>query len=402
MSQNDTQILNAYSTTLRDLLITWADLNSGSDNLAGLERMRVKLGDEFAALPAAVVNDIPLSGTSAKILRIVVRPEAPRRILLSGHYDTVYAATHPFQSCTLLDSDKLRGPGVADMKGGLVVMLAALHEFERSPHAAQLGYEILLTPDEETGSVASRPVLEAAARSKQNAFALVFEPARSNGNLVKSRKGTGLFTLTCHGRAAHAGRDPDSGRNAILALAELLPHVHALNRELPGVMLNIGSIRGGGAVNIVPDFATAELNLRITHATDEARVLDRLNDIVAPTNAREGFRVEISGRFNRPPKEITPFEEKLFAAWQSCARARGVSLDWEHVAGGSDGNLFSASGLANLDGLGPVGDRLHSPDEFVHLPSLLERSQIAAQVLSGIASGAIAIPSGITTREEAV
>src|SRR6185503_2042905 len=132
------------------------------------------------------------------------------------------------------------------------VMLAALQQFERSSHAAELGYEILLTPDEETGSVASRPVLEAAAATGRFAFALVFEPARANGDLVKSRKGTGIFTLTCHGRAAHAGRDPGAGRNAILALAEYLPRVDGLNRELPGVMLNIGSIRGGGAVNIVP------------------------------------------------------------------------------------------------------------------------------------------------------
>ncbi|MEO6567918.1 MAG: M20/M25/M40 family metallo-hydrolase, partial [Opitutaceae bacterium] len=278
-------------TALRDLLITWADLNSGSDHLAGLERMRGKLRDEFASLPGALVSDVMLDGTTAKILRIIVRPAAPQRILLSGHYDTVYGAAHPFQRCTLLDSNTLRGPGVADMKGGLVVMLAALREFERSPPAAQLGYDILLTPDEETGSGASRPVLEAAARSKQHAFALVFEPARSNGNLVKSRKGTGVFTLTCHGRAAHAGRDPESGRNAILALAELLPHVHALNRDLPGIMLNIGNIRGGGAVNIVPDFAAAELNVRITHSADEARVLGRLNEIIAPTNSREGFRV---------------------------------------------------------------------------------------------------------------
>src|SRR6185503_5402732 len=126
------------------------------------------------------------------------------------------------------------------------VMLAALQQFERSSHAAELGYEILLTPDEETGSVASRPVLESAARSRRFAFALVFEPARANGDLVKSRKGTGVFTLTCHGRAAHAGRNPETGRNAILALAEYLPPVDALNRELDGVLLNIGNIRGGG------------------------------------------------------------------------------------------------------------------------------------------------------------
>jgi glutamate carboxypeptidase len=379
---------------LRALLIEWCEINSGSGNLVGLERMRAVLAAEFATLPDAAVEHVTLRGTTARALRVIVRPAAAKQILLSGHYDTVYGAEHPFQRCTVIDGTKLRGPGVADMKGGLVLMLSALRQFELSSHAAELGYQILLTPDEETGSVASRSLLEDVGRSGRCAFALVFEPARANGNLVKSRKGTGIFTLTCHGRAAHAGRNPDAGRNAILALAEYLPHVDALNRELRGVMLNIGSIRGGGAVNIVPDFAAAELNLRISRATDEARVLARLRELAAPINAREGFRLEIAGRFNRPPKEVTSRDEQLFAAWQECARELGVQLSWQDVDGGSDGNLFSAAGLTNLDGLGPVGDHTHSSDEFVHLPSLVERSRIAARFLEKFAASDIQIPAG--------
>jgi glutamate carboxypeptidase len=376
----------------RDLLIRWAEINSGSENIAGLERMRAALAAEFGTLPGAGVEHVTLEGTAAKALRLTVRREAPTQVLLSGHYDTVYGADHAFQRCTLLDEATLRGPGVADMKGGLVVMLAALREFERSPHASRIGYEILLTPDEETGSAASRPVIEAAARARRFAFALVFEPARTNGDLVKSRKGTGIFVVTCHGRAAHAGRDPAAGRNAILALAEYLPAVDALNRELPGVMLNIGTIRGGGAVNIVPDFAEAQVNIRTTAAEDEARVLTRLHELAAPINAREGFRLEIMGRFNRGPKEVTPVEEKLFSAWQQCGRECGVNFSWQHVGGGSDGNLLSAAGLANLDGLGPVGDHLHSAEEFIRLPSLTERAGIAARFLGKLAAGEIASP----------
>lgn len=381
------------ASALRDLLISWADLNSGSENAAGLERMRTALAAEFATLPGAIVEHVALTGVATKILRVSVRPNAPRQLLLSGHYDTVYGADHSFQSCTLLDDATLRGPGVADMKGGLVVMLAALREFEASPHAGNLGYEILLTPDEETGSAASRPVLEATGASKRFPFALIFEPARANGNLVKSRKGTGIFTLVVHGRAAHAGRDPGAGRNAILALCELLPQIDALNRELPGVMLNLGAIRGGSAANVVPDLASADVGVRITHATDEASFRQRVAGILAPLNARDGYRAELTGRFNRGPKVETPFEEKLFAAWQSCARDLGVTLDWQHVAGGSDGNLFSAAGLPNLDGLGPVGDHLHSPDEFIRLPSLVERALIAAGFLGKLAAGEIPLPN---------
>jgi glutamate carboxypeptidase len=291
----------------------------------------------------------------------------------------------------LLDENNLRGPGVADMKGGLVVMLAALREFETSVHAARIGYEVLLTPDEEIGSAASRLVLEAAARSGRFAFALVFEPARANGDIVKSRKGTGIFTIACHGRAAHAGRDPDAGRNAILALAEYLPRVDALNRELPGVMLNIGSIRGGGAVNIVPDYAEAQVNIRITRTSDESLVLARLRELAASINARDGFRLEICGRFNRAPKEATAVEEKIFTAWQHCARELGVHFSWQHVAGGSDGNLLSAAGLPNLDGLGAIGDHLHSDRERVHLPSIGERAHVAARFLSQFAADELAL-----------
>jgi glutamate carboxypeptidase len=311
--------------------------------------------------------------------------------LLSGHFDTVYGAHHGFQKCTRVGDDTLRGPGVADMKGGLVVMLAALREFLASPNAKRLGIDIVLTPDEETGSVATRPLLEEIAKSKQHVLALIFEPARSNGDLVRTRKGTGIFTVSCHGRAAHAGRDPRAGRNAILALCEYLPEVAELGKDLGGVMVNVGTIRGGGTANIVPDFAEAEVNIRTTRKADEAEVLGCLEELAAPINAREGFRIAIAGAFNRPPKEVSPVEERWFAAWRQCAAERGVKLSWQDVAGGSDGNLLAAAGLSTLDGLGPVGDHLHSPEEFIHISSLAERADIAALFLRRLAAGEIAL-----------
>jgi glutamate carboxypeptidase len=277
------------------------------------------------------------------------------------------------------------------MKGGLVVMLAALQAFEKSPHAEKIGWEVLLGPDEEIGSQGTRPYLEEAG--KHHDFAMVFEPCRENGDLVKSRKGTGIFTLTCHGRAAHAGRDPGAGRNAILALAELLPHVDALNREVPGIMINIGRIRGGGAVNIVPDLAEADLNLRITRSADEAMVLNRLRGLAAPINAREGFKLELTGQFYRSPKESTPAEEALFAQLQGCGKELELQFGWQHVAGGSDGNLLGAVGLPTLDGLGVHGAGMHSSEECLSLDSLVSRTQLAALFLERIASGEIAVPT---------
>ncbi|HVZ65368.1 MAG TPA: hydrolase [Lacunisphaera sp.] len=379
------------SADLRRLLIAWCDQNSGSDNPPGLAAMLELLYREFARLPKAAVERVPLAGTPAKALRVRVRPQSPQQLFLTGHYDTVYGVDHPFQKCDQPAPDRLRGPGTSDMKGGLVVMLAALQAFEKTPQAAALGYEILLGPDEETGSQGSAPLLVDAAQ--RHRLGLVFEPARSNGDLVRSRKGTGIFTLTCHGRAAHAGRDPAAGRNAILALCEILPPIADLIDELPGVMINVGAIRGGGAANIVPDFAEAVVNARVTRAGDDALFLKRLHEICAPLHAREGYRLEIGGGFNRGPKVETPVETAFFTEWQKCGRELGLDFGWQHVGGGSDGNILSSAGLANLDGLGCVGDHLHSPEEYCHLPSLAQRAQVAALFLHRVASGVIALPA---------
>ena len=159
-------------------------------------------------------------------------------------------------------------------------------------------------------------------------------------------------------------------------------------------LLNIGSIRGGGAAtNVVPDFAEALLDVRITRTADREPLLARLRELAVPINAREGFRLEVTGSYNRPPKECVPAEEAAFAAWQQSARELGLApLAWVHAGGASDGNNLSAAGLPNLDGLGPIGDRLHSPDEFVHLPSLAERAQIASRFFTKLATGEIALP----------
>jgi glutamate carboxypeptidase len=380
--------LSQRSVEFRELLIRWCNQNSGSASPAGLAAMLKLLQAEFGRLGRT--ESVALTGHPAQALRLRVRPEASLQLFLSGHYDTVYDTDHPFQRCELVGTDRLRGPGAADMKGGLVVMLAALQAFERTPHATRLGYEILLGPDEEIGSQATAPLLEEAAR--RHRLGLVFEPARANGDLVKSRKGTGIFTLTCHGRAAHAGRAPEEGRNAILALCDILPKAEALTREVPGLMVNVGAIRGGGAANIVPDRAEAVLNARVTRLGDDAHFLKRLNDLCAPWHTREGYRIEIGGGFNRGPKVESPAETAMFHEWRQGARELGLDFDWQHVGGGSDGNILSAAGLPNLDGLGCVGDHLHSPEEFCHLPSLVQRAQVAALFMHRVAAGEITLP----------
>ncbi len=383
--------LPARDAELRSLLASWSAINSGSDHPAGLDRMRAALRAAFAAaFPSALFEEPSLSGSPARAFRLVLRPEAPFRVLLNGHYDTVYEATHPFQQPRLLDPDTLNGPGTADMKGGIVVLLAALQAFERSPAAARLGIEVLLTPDEEIGSRASLAEIEKSARRCR--FGLVFEPARAGGEIVRSRKGTGVFTVTSRGRAAH-GAQPELGRNAIAALSEFLVAAHRLPQELPGVLLNIGTIHGGGAINIVPDQAVAELHARISRIEQKDTLVARLAALADPINAREGHRIEIQSSFDRPPKEAGPAEHAAFAALKRCAADLGLPpIDWVDTGGGSDGNLLSAAGLPNLDGLGPIGNHLHSEQEYVQLPSLVTRAQLAALLLHRLATGELSLP----------
>lgn len=375
------------------LLTTWAEINSGSGNLAGLDRMRAALRAEFGRFPGAVVDEPPCPGTAAA-LRVRMRPDAAVRIAFSGHFDTVYEADDPFQRCRWLDADRLNGPGVADMKGGLLTMLAALQAFEATPHAGRIGWEVLLTPDEETGSRGSAPLFrEAAARHH---FALVFEPARPNGDIVHSRKGTGGVIAICRGRAAHAAKVPNDGRNAILGLAEFLLAASRIPAELPGVLVNVGNIRGGvAATNVVPDFAQSEIDVRITKTADRELLLGRLNALAEQVNARDGFKLELKTAFNRPPKECLPLEERVFSAWQRAAADLGVApFTWVHTGGGSDGNLLTAAGLPNLDAVGPIGDQLHSDREFVVVPTIAPRAQIAALFLHRLAAGEIALNDG--------
>ncbi len=375
---------------LRDRLIRWANQNSGSDNLAGLAAMLDLLEADFAALPGVKTGRVACIGTTAQALRVRFQPQAPLQILLNGHFDTVYGAENPFQRCELVDDRMLRGPGVTDMKGGLVVMHTALSAYLAASPPASLGFEVLLTPDEETGSFGSAALFTEAAKRHQ--LGLVFEPARPNGNLVQSRKGTGNFVATARGRAGHAGKSPSDARNAIAALAEFLVGAHRIPAEMPGVLLNIGLIRGGSeATNVVPDFAQALLDVRVTRVADRDAVLARLDALAAPINAREGLRLEITGSFNRPPKECGPVEEAAFAAYQECGRELGLApFSWVHAGGGSDGNLLSAAGLPNLDGLGVIGDHLHSDREFCVLTSLGERAQLCALFLRKLAEGKIA------------
>jgi glutamate carboxypeptidase len=376
-------------------LIEWASLNSGSGNLAGLEIFRAVLRREFAIL-GGQISEIDLEELESidrhgqvvrrpvgKALSIIKRPAAPVRVFLCIHMDTVYAADHPFQSCTWLDENTLQGPGVADAKGGLLVMLTALAALEQSPLAETIGWEVLINPDEEIGSLASLPLLNAAAA--RNQFALLFEPATADGALVDRRKGSGGFTVVIRGRSAHAGRDFSSGRNAVVAAAELALQLHKLNAELNGITLNIGKIEGGGPSNVVPDLAVVRFNVRTTEPDDEQRVASCFQDMLLDLNQRDGFSATLHGQFTSPPKIPDSRTIALMNLITRCGQELNLDLQWRPSGGTCDGNKLAAAGLANVDTLGPCGGNLHSPAEFVSVESLAERAKLAALTICGFA-----------------
>ncbi len=383
----------ARSQPMLDQTLAWAAVNSGTRNLSGLATMAALFADAFAALPGdldmvtpAPVESVAADGSVGAIdhgrhLHLCVRPEAPVQVLLTGHMDTVYPVDHPFQATHWIDETTLGGPGVADMKGGIAVMLAALKAVEASPMAAQIGYEVMLNSDEETGSLSSAALIERVARGK--AAALTYEPALPDGTLAGARGGTGNFSITVHGKSAHAGRNPEEGRNAIVAAADLAVRLAATRG--PGLAVNPARIEGGGPNNVVPDLAVLRINFRPASADEIVRARRCIDEAVAAVAAAHDVRIEVHGGFNRPPKPIDPGAAKLFALVKTAGADLGLDIAWRATGGVCDGNNIAACGVPVVDTMGARGGAIHSADEYLIVDSLPERAALSALTILRIA-----------------
>lgn len=372
----------------------WASINSGSRNLQGLKRMEDEVVSAMAGLPGTaeridlnplrIIDDAgreveqPL-GRAVRLIKPTPAGFEGLRLFLGIHMDTVYGADHPFQKLTHLEAGALQGPGVADAKGGLVVLLTALRAIERSDLADRIAWEVLINPDEEIGSPGATPLLQEAA--KRNDVGLVFEPSLPDGKLISARKGSGNFTLVVRGRSAHAGRDFDAGRNAICALAETIVRLNELNERLPGVTVNVGLVRGGGAVNMVPELAIARFNVRVRQAEEQAVALDHIQRIMSSVAQRDGITANLHGGMTSPPKPLDEATGRLLELAAQAGRKVGIEIGWRESGGVCDGNRLAAAGLPTLDTLGPRGDHLHTDREYVLLDSLAERAKLTAQLI---------------------
>jgi glutamate carboxypeptidase len=374
----------------------WAAVNSGSRNLAGLQAMAGLLADVFSALPGEVLLAEPapveavdggghvVSVEHGRNLHLKVRPEAPLQLLLTGHMDTVFDVDHAFQATSWLEDGVLGGPGVADMKGGIAVMLAALKAIEAGSGAASLGYEVVINSDEEVGSPGSAGLIAAAARGKR--AALTYEPAAlPDGTLAGARPGSGNFSFVVRGRSAHAGRNPEDGRNAVVAAAQLA--VWLDNHQDDGIKINSARIDGGGPNNVVPDLAILRVNVRPRTPQDEARAKAMIEEDVTAVMSVHGVEVETRGGFGRPPKPMTAEAEALFTLVRQAGADLGQTIAWQATGGVCDGNNIAACGVPVVDTMGVRGGKIHSVEEYLIVDSLSERAALSALTILRLAEG---------------
>jgi glutamate carboxypeptidase len=386
----------AAAEPMLDQLLEWSAVNSGSRNLPGLERVAAMLADAFSALPGelelldpAPVESVDSAGKPFALdhgqnLRLRVRPDAQAQLLFTGHMDTVFALDHPFPKTSWIEDGVLNGPGVADMKGGLAVMLAALKAVEESGAAGKIGYEVVINSDEEVGSLSSAPLLEKAARGK--VAALTYEPAAlPDGTLAGARPGSGTYSLVVRGRSAHAGRNPEDGRNALLATADLALRLERLRRD--GLSVNPARIEGGSPSNVVPDIAVLRVNLRPRTPEIEAEAKREIEEIVAAVAAERDVAIHAHGGFGRPPKPMTSDMEKLFELVRSAGADLGQPIGWKATGGVCDGNNIAACGVPVVDTMGVRGGKIHSDEEYLISESLGERSALSALTILRIAEG---------------
>lgn len=385
--------------SMKQLLIKWANINTGSYNLEGLNSFSQELKKTFQSLPAETTeislkeqevidpNGQTKKQPLGKALSFRKSTGAPISVLLCGHMDTVFPKNHHFQSVIEVDENTLNGPGVADLKGGLVVIHKALQTIEESPYGKHIDWEVLINPDEEIGSPGSREIFPEFA--KRHDIGLIFEPSLPDGSLAGARKGTGNFSVVFKGKPAHVGRAHAEGRSAILALAKFITKIENLNQKLEGITVNVGKIEGGGPLNVVPDLAIGHFNIRIQTLAEQNIVNSEIKALLDESNKQDGISTELFGGFTRPPKIITKQIESLFHHYKICAQEIGSDLTWKPTGGCCDGNNFAHLGLPNLDTLGVKGAHIHSDKEFMLIDSLVERSKLTALFLMKLASGEI-------------
>lgn len=367
-----------YLPEMLGLLEKWSEINSHARNVAGIEHLLQEMVPTFSRLLPDRLEILKDKKDKPIGLYAEKRPRASLKAFFGGHIDTVFPVDHPFQKVKYLDQERLSGPGVADMKGGLVILFFSLLLFETLPEAKKLGWRIFLNCDEEIGSPNSTPFF--AELSKECAFALLFEPAAEDGALISARRGSANYLCLSHGIAGHAGRDLDRSQNAIVPLAHFISEISLLIKEEEGVSLNIGKIHGGTAKNIVPDYAECHLNIRF----DTQEQMSKIQTLLQ-TYAQK-YHLTLTQESMRPPKLCDAKTEKLIEELSECGTKLSLPLRWKKTGGVCDGNTLAAHGIPTLDTLGVEGGGLHTDKEWMRIKSLVEKGELVVNFLVRMSS----------------
>ncbi len=383
--------------SLIDDVIKWANINTFSENVQGLNTLHHLVADRVASFadrvdrievssieridPRGLKNNVPI----APCLYAEVRPTAPIQLFFGGHLDTVFMPESGFISASLKNDGTIHGPGVADMKGGIAVMLTALDAFEKSDAAKNVGVRILINTDEEIGSPASTPLL--LEKAKGCDFAFLFEPTFCDGSFVSSRKGSANLAITIRGKSAHAGRDFYKGKSAIATLSKILSSFSPLNDPARETTVNIGYIYGGGAVNVVPELAMCRLNIRAENEEKIEKAKRAIEQIVKEQSAADQVKGQVVLENLRPPKKFDRATENLFQLLKETARELNQEFTWRPSGGVCDGNTIASLGIPTADTCGVIGGGIHSHQEYLIADSLGDKAHWMALALTKIAKG---------------
>lgn len=353
--------------------------NSFTENVDGGREVAVLLRELFT-IPGLARREVGSSVFADHLIFESKGRDGAAPIALVGHYDTVFPPG-TFEGFRR-DGDLVRGPGVLDMKGGLVVVATALRGLAETVGLDALPpIRLVIVADEEVGSPEGKAIIEGAARG--SASALVFEAGRAEDKIITMRKGTGMVKVTAKGKAAHAGADHKSGANALWALARFVDAVQKLTDYDRGITVNVGRIQGGESKNTVPDRAVADVDLRfVTQADAEWLVAAVRVAADAAAAGVPGTEIEVVGGVARSPLERTAESEALFLAYGEAAREAGLGhAEAGLIGGGSDASTTSALGIASIDGLGPRGKGFHTKDEQVERASFVPKATALARFL---------------------
>ncbi len=382
--------LAAREATMRRELAAHVAIPTGKGFEPGLNQYREMLVERLSHLTSQIdripgaprpqwIDVTPRPQTAVAPVTVVARHhagDALPRLLLAGHIDTVHEPDGPFNSLTVSpDGRTALGPGAADMKGGILIALHALESLHRC--GAAINWTFLLNSDEETGSFHSDPAL--VAEAKRHDFGLALEPALPGGALAVERMGSGQFRIDVFGRSAHVGRDFAAGVSAVTRLGEIIAEIGTWPRPEEGLIINVGPLKGGSVTNAVPDHAACWGNVRFA---DERAAAELESKLLALATAADAMpRVVVQHRWNRPAKPLTPGTQRLADAARRAAESLGQSLPFTKTGGVCDGNILQHAGLPTIDTLGVRGGGLHTTEEWIEIPSLVERSQLLAVLM---------------------